>query len=139
MFIVIKVESHIIRAILDNVFGAENFQSEIIWSYKRWSNSKKGLMPSHQKYLLLFLVQNILSSIQSIHRTLKTTNIDQILQNRTRDEHNKSVYEIDENGKFKYSKEKKGCPAERCLGNSIFKPKSKRKGRLSHSKNLFCF
>ena len=30
------------------IFGMKNFQSEIIWSYKRWSNSKKGLLNSHQ-------------------------------------------------------------------------------------------
>ena len=43
-----KTASHNIRVVLDKVFGKENFQSEIIWSYKRWSNSKKGLLNSHQ-------------------------------------------------------------------------------------------
>ena len=40
--------NYIIRSILDHIFGQENFRSEIIWSYKRWSNSKKGLLPAHQ-------------------------------------------------------------------------------------------
>ena len=43
-----KSASHHLRVLLDKVFGEENFQSEIIWSYKRWSNSKKGLLNSHQ-------------------------------------------------------------------------------------------
>jgi len=38
-----KTASHNIRIILDKVFGKENFQSEIVWSYKRWSNAKKGV------------------------------------------------------------------------------------------------
>ena len=38
-----RYASHYLRTELDNVFGETNFQSEIIWSYKRWSNSKKGL------------------------------------------------------------------------------------------------
>src|SRR6185312_12616221 len=28
--------SHYLRLILDDVFGADNFQSEIIWMYRRW-------------------------------------------------------------------------------------------------------
>lgn len=39
-----KAASHYLRVSLDKVFGGENFQSEIIWSYRRWSNSKKGLL-----------------------------------------------------------------------------------------------
>ncbi len=34
--------SHCLRIALDEVFGAINFQSEIVWAYKRWSNAKKG-------------------------------------------------------------------------------------------------
>ena len=43
-----KIASHYIRVTMDKVFGMKNFRSEIIWSYKRWSNSKKGLLNSHQ-------------------------------------------------------------------------------------------
>ena len=39
-----KSAEHIVRTILDKVFGSNCFQSEIIWSYRRWSNSKKGLL-----------------------------------------------------------------------------------------------
>ncbi|HXX78455.1 MAG TPA: site-specific DNA-methyltransferase, partial [Ktedonobacteraceae bacterium] len=40
--------SHHIRLILDDIFGSEYFQSEIIWVYKRWSNAKRGLLNAHQ-------------------------------------------------------------------------------------------
>ena len=39
-----RYASHYLREELDKIFGESNFQSEIIWSYKRWSNSKKGLL-----------------------------------------------------------------------------------------------
>ena len=39
------------KILLDDIFGTENFQSEIIWTYKRWSNAKKGLLQSHQNIL----------------------------------------------------------------------------------------
>ena len=104
-----KSGEHIVRAILDNIFGPENFQSEIIWSYKRWSNSRKGLLPSHQNIYFYsktkdFKFNTILTPYS------ETTNIDQILQLRTRDEDNKSVYDIDEHGNFKHGKEKSGVP-----------------------------
>ena len=46
-----KTASHVARLILDDVFGVKNFQSEIIWSYKRWSNSARKLLPAHQTIL----------------------------------------------------------------------------------------
>ena len=38
----------ILRPLLDDIFGKKQFRSEIIWTYKRWSNSAKGLLPAHQ-------------------------------------------------------------------------------------------
>ena len=40
--------SHHIRCLLDEVFGEAMFRSEIIWHYRRWSNSQRNPMPSHQ-------------------------------------------------------------------------------------------
>ena len=51
--------THIVRKVLDMIFGEDNFQSEIIWSYKRWSNSKKGLLNQHQN---IFFIQDLLNS-----------------------------------------------------------------------------
>ena len=33
-----KTASHYLRVALDEVFGYESFQSEIIWTYRRWSS-----------------------------------------------------------------------------------------------------
>ncbi|MBK7491476.1 MAG: site-specific DNA-methyltransferase [Nitrosomonas sp.] len=119
-----KSGEHIIRAILDNVFGSDNFQSEIIWSYKRWSNSRKGLMPSHQNIYFYsrtkrFKFNPVFSSYS------ETTNIDQILQNRTRDEHNKSIYQTDGNGSFKHGKQKNGVPLNDVWEIPYLNPKAK--------------
>lgn len=104
-----KSGEHIIRAILDKVFGASNFCSEIIWSYKRWSNSKKGLLPSHQN--IYFYSKSNSFKFNTIYSAYsETTNIDQILQRRSRDEHNKSIYDLDESGAFKHADAKKGVP-----------------------------
>ena len=43
--------SHYLKVLLDSIFDISNFQSEIIWTYKRWSNSKKGLLNNHQVIL----------------------------------------------------------------------------------------
>lgn len=119
-----KSGEHIVRAILDNVFGADNFQSEIIWSYKRWSNSKKGLLPSHQNIYFYSKSKNFKFNTMLTPYS-ETTNIDQILQSRTRDEHNKSVYEIDDNGQFKHGKKKSGVPLNDVWEIPYLNPKAK--------------
>jgi len=116
--------NHIIRGILDKVFGTNNFRSEIIWSYKRWSNSKKGLMPNHQN-IYFYSVSNKFT-FNSIYTSYsETTNIDQILQNRTRDGHNKSIYDIDQNGNFRHGKQKKGVPLNDVWEIPYLNPKAK--------------
>ncbi len=100
---------HIVRMILDEVFGNENFRSEIIWTYRRWSNSRRGLLPAHQ---------NILCYTKSSDFTFNTiyteyspsTNIDQILQQRERDADGKSVYKRDSHGQPIANGSKRGVP-----------------------------
>ncbi|MCF6319034.1 MAG: site-specific DNA-methyltransferase [Proteobacteria bacterium] len=119
-----KNGEHIVRAILDQVFNANNFQSEIIWSYKRWSNSKKGLLPAHQN--IYFYSKSKEFKFNPIYTAYsETTNIDQILQRRTRDEHNKSVYDIDSKGEFKHSDKKKGVPLSDVWEIPYLNPKAK--------------
>ena len=82
---------------MDKVFGCENFQSEIIWSYKRWSNAKKGLLNAHQ--VIFFYSKSQDFKFNTLYTDYSvTTNLDQILQDRARDENGKSVYKKDENG-----------------------------------------
>ena len=72
-----KTASHYLRVLLDNIFGMDNFQSEIIWAYKRWSNSKKGLLNSHQN--IYFYSKSTKFKFNTIYTDYSaTTNIDQI-------------------------------------------------------------
>ena len=99
--------SHYLKVLLDEIFGIENFQSEIVWCYKRWSNSKKGLLNNHQ--IILFYSKSSNFKFNKIFTEYsETTNIDQILQERIRDEKGKSVYKYDENGEAVLGKSKKG-------------------------------
>ena len=119
-----KSGEHIIRAILDKVFGEKNFQSEIIWSYKRWSNSKKGLLPTHQNIYFYSKTKNF--KFNPIFTSYsETTNIDQILQRRTRDNHNKSIYDTDKNGEVLLGDEKKGVPLSDVWDIPYLNPKAK--------------
>ena len=104
-----KTASHNIRVVMDKIFGRENFQSEIIWSYKRWSNAKKGLLNSHQVIFFYSKTQDF--KFNTLYTDYSaTTNLDQILQDRERNENGKSVYKKDENGNVILGKEKKGVP-----------------------------
>src|SRR5699024_10751501 len=78
-----KYASHHLRILLDEVFGERNFQSEIIWHYKRWSNSKKGLLNSHQNIYFYSKSKKFKFNPQ-YQAYSSTTNIDQILQERSR-------------------------------------------------------
>jgi site-specific DNA-methyltransferase (adenine-specific) len=119
-----KNGEHIVRAILDQVFGVNNFQSEIIWTYKRWSNSKKGLLANHQNIYFYSKTKNF--KFNTIYTSYsEMTNLDQILQRRTRDEHNKSVYELDDNGEFVHGDKKKGVPLSDVWEIPYLNPKAK--------------
>ena len=101
--------SHYLRVILDEVFGEENFRSEIIWTYKRWSNSKKGLLPAHQTIFWYSKSNKFKFNVQ-YNDYSPTTNLDQILQERQRNSSGKTVYKKDDNGEIVHAKEKKGVP-----------------------------
>ena len=119
-----KTASHYLRVLLDNIFGMNNFQSEIIWSYKRWSNSKKGLLNSHQN--IYFYSKSSKFKFNTIYTDYSaTTNIDQILQQRKRDENGKCVYKTDENGNIITENEKKGVPLSDVWEIPFLNPKAK--------------
>jgi len=119
-----KTASHHIRTVLDSVFGQDNFQSEIVWSYKRWSNSKKGLLNAHQ--IIFFYSKTKDFQFNTIYTDYSaTTNIDQILQDRERDGNGKSVYKKDENGNAIIGKEKKGVPLADVWEIPYLNPKAK--------------
>ncbi len=119
-----KSANFLLRALLDEVFGAEQFRSEIIWTYRRWSNSAKGLMPAHQT--IFFYSKTNQFKFKRIYCPYsETTNVDQILQLRARDEHGVSSYAIDSNGDNIYGGEKKGVPLSDVWEIPFLNPKAK--------------
>lgn len=119
-----KSASHYLRVLLDEVFGEDNFQSEIIWAYKRWSNAKKGLLNAHQT--IYFYSKTADFRFNTIYTDYSpTTNLDQILQARVRNEYGKAVYERDENGDIVLGREKKGVPLSDVWNIPFLNPKAK--------------
>ena len=101
--------SHYLKVLMDKIFGISNFQSEIIWSYKRWSNSKKGLLNNHQ--VILFYSKTSQFKFNRIYTEYsETTNIDQILQERARNKNGKAVYKYNADGEIVIGQSKKGVP-----------------------------
>jgi site-specific DNA-methyltransferase (adenine-specific) len=89
-----KAASHYLKIALDQVFGMDQFRSEIVWAYKRWTNSKKGLLNNHQ--IIFFYSNSDEFKFNSIFENYSiTTNVDQIVQKRSRDQRNKSIYKKD--------------------------------------------
>ncbi len=116
--------SHYLKVLLDKIFGMKNFQSEIIWTYKRWSNSKKGLLNNHQ--VILFYSKTDRFKFNCIYTEYsETTNIDQILQERVRDKEGKAKYKTDENGNVVIGKSKKGVPLSDVWEIPYLNPKAK--------------
>lgn len=116
--------SHYLRMILDDEFGERNFRSEIIWAYKRWSNAKKGLLPGHQT--IFFYSKTNDFKFNTIYKDYSpTTNIDQILQERIRNNEGKASYKYDKNGNTVIAKEKKGVPMSDVWEIPFLNPKAK--------------
>jgi site-specific DNA-methyltransferase (adenine-specific) len=116
--------SHIARLLLDEVFGQSMFRAEIIWHYRRWSNSQKTLMPSHQNIYFYSKTDNY--KFNTIYESYSpSTNVDQILQKRKRDEFGKSVYARDENGTPISNGDKRGVPIGDVWDIPFLNPKAK--------------
>ncbi|MDJ0449194.1 site-specific DNA-methyltransferase [Methylocystis sp. JR02] len=115
---------HLARQALDITFGADNFQSDIIWSYKRWSNSKRGLLQQHQT-ILFYSMSRSFKWRQMMVDYSATTNLDQIMQKRMRDSRGKSVYATDASGNIVYGTEKRGVPLGDVWDIPFLNPKAK--------------
>lgn len=119
-----KSANHILRLVGEEVFGEESFLSEIIWFYKRWSNSSNNLTPNHQN--ILFFSKKKEYKFNKIYTEYsETTNIDQILQKRSRDVHGKAIYARDVDGSIISSDEKKGVPLNDVWEIPFLNPKAK--------------
>jgi site-specific DNA-methyltransferase (adenine-specific) len=119
-----KSAAHHLRVLLDEIFGSENFQNEIIWAYKRWSNSRKGLLNAHQT--IYFYSKTPEFKFNPIYTDYSpTTNIDQILQSRVRNEFGKAVYQRNENGDIVIGREKRGVLLSDVWHIPFLNPKAK--------------
>lgn len=116
--------NHVIRLVLDAIFGEENFRSEIIWTYKRWSNAKRGLLNNHQN--IYFYSKSKKFNFNFIYEKYSpTTNIDQILQMRKRDEFGKSIYAKDSCGQNILHANKRGVPLSDVWDIPYLNPKAR--------------
>ena len=116
--------SHHLRIALDEIFGTKNFQSEIIWAYKRWSNSKRGLLNGHQT--IYFYSKSKAFKFNPVYKGYApSTNVDQILQARERNRNGKSVYKKDKDGNIVLGKEKRGVPLSDVWEIPSLNPKAK--------------
>ncbi|MDR1160105.1 MAG: site-specific DNA-methyltransferase [Syntrophomonadaceae bacterium] len=116
--------NHHLRLLMDKVFGEKYFVNEIIWSYKRWSNSALRLLESHQNILIYsktgkYKFNRVLTGYSP------TTNIDQILQARERDKNGIVKYKKDDNDLIVSIKEKKGVPLRDVWEIPFLNPKAK--------------
>ena len=100
--------SHYVRLILDELFGADNFRNEIIWSYKRWTAAQNSLQRLHQT-----IHYYAVSPMHNVHVPMvdysPATNLDQIWHARTRDERDVTAY-LYRDGTAVNSGAKKGVP-----------------------------
>ena len=116
--------SHYIRVMLDEVFGYDHFLSEIIWAYRRWSNSRKNLLPAHQTiYMYSKSDRYTFNTIYTDYSA--STNVDQILQRRERNKHGKTVYATDDDNNVILNGPKKGVPLSDTWDIPYLNPKAK--------------
>jgi len=116
--------SHRIRMLLDQIFGFDRFVSEIIWTYRRWSTSKNSLLGSHQTIFMYSKTENYKFNL-IFQDYSETTNLDQILQRRERNQHGKSVYAKDREGNVVLHGPKKGVPLSDTWNIPYLNPKAR--------------
>ncbi len=116
--------SHRIRVLLDQIFGYERFVSEIIWTYRRWSTSKRSLLGSHQT-IFMYAKTARYKFNEILQDYSETTNLDQILQRRERNQHGKSVYATDSEGNVVLHGPKKGVPLSDTWNIPYLNPKAR--------------
>ena len=116
--------SHHIRCLLEELFGEAMFRSEIIWHYRRWSNSQRTPLASHQT-LFFYSKTDAYQYHQLFDDYSPSTNVDQILQRRRRDEHGKSVYARGDDGQVVNDGHKNGVPVSDVWDIPYLNPKAK--------------
>lgn len=102
--------SHLLRIELDEIFHSDQFRGEIIWYYKRWTNSLRTFQRTHQ--IIYFYSKTDSYKFNPLYEDYSlTTNIDQIWQKRGRDENGKCITVSSKDGDhIPLGKEKLGVP-----------------------------
>lgn len=100
------------------------FRSEIIWHYRRWSNSRRKLLPAHQT-IYYYTKSDEFTFNLAWQEYSPSTNVDQILQQRTRDTFGKSIYKRDELGNIEPNGDKHGVPLSDVWDIPYLNPKAK--------------
>lgn len=119
-----RTASHHIRFLLDEILGIENFRSEIVWVYRRWSNNRRGLLNAHQT--IFWYSKTPTFHFNTLYEAYsETTNLDQILQRRERSSNGKAVYARDDSGEVILNGPKKGVPLSDVWEIPYLNPKAK--------------
>jgi site-specific DNA-methyltransferase (adenine-specific) len=116
--------THLARALLDRVFGEKQFRAEIIWQYRRWSNARRALLPAHQTIYHYSKSERYVFHPMYVEYS-PSTNIDQILQRRTRDAQGKAVYARGADGRVISAGAKRGVPLGDVWDIPYLNPKAK--------------
>ena len=61
--------SHYLKIILDQIFGVQNFQNEIVWSYRRWPAKQKNFQKMHD-IILFYSKEKQKNTFNVIYETL---------------------------------------------------------------------
>jgi len=102
--------SHLLRVVLDEIFHPEQFRGEIIWYYRRWTNTLRTFQRAHQT--IYFYSKTGSYKFNPLYEDYSfTTNIDQIWQKRGRSDNGKCVTVTGEDGAYvPLGEEKPGVP-----------------------------
>jgi len=91
--------SHLLRIELDEIFHPSQFRGEIIWYYKRWTNTLRTFQRAHQT--IYFYSKTDSYKFNPLYEDYSlTTNIDQIWQKRGRDKNGKCITVTDKDGNY---------------------------------------
>jgi len=117
--------SHLLRVLLDEIFHPKQFRAEIIWYYKRWTNTTRTFQKAHQTIYFYSKTNNY--KFNPIYEDYSyTTNIDQIWQKRGRDKNGKCITITKDNGNYiPLSEEKQGVPMRDVWEIPYLNPKSR--------------
>lgn len=102
--------SHLLRIVLDEIFHPNQFRGEIIWYYKRWTNTLRRFQRTHQT--IYFYSKTDSYKFNHLYEDYSlTTNIDQIWQKRGRDKNGKCITVTGKDGDYvPLGEEKLGVP-----------------------------